>query len=106
MGPLLKYEPMEKWIKTHSSGTLLDLYIQPGASKSELAGEHNDKLKVKIKAPPRDGEANSCLIEFLSECLGVPKRKVHLLQGESSRQKLVLVELTPEEVLSRIKEQL
>ena len=87
-----------KWLKEHAKGSLISLYIQPGASKSEIGGEHDGRLKIKIKAPPRDGEANEALIDFLSEFLKVPKKNVFLINGESSRQKLVLVELSPEKI--------
>ena len=91
---------MKTWIKSHETGSTLSLYIQPGASRSEIAGEHGDRLKVKIKAPPRDGEANEALIEFFAEILGLGKSKVELVQGESSRQKVLWVALPPERVLS------
>ena len=93
---------MATWIKPHKHGSSLFLYIQPGASQSELAGEHDERLKVKIKAPPRDGEANECLIKFFSEVLEISKREIHLIAGESSRQKTLLVELPPEIVLTLV----
>ena len=67
-----------------------------------LAGVHGDRLKIKIKAPPVDGEANECLVEFLSEVLKISKSGIHLISGESSRQKLVLVELSPEKLITLI----
>lgn len=82
-----------KWLSEHPKGTLLLLYIQPGASRTEICGEHDGRLKIKIKAPPRDGEANAALKEFLSDFFKISKSRVHLVQGESSRQKTVLVEL-------------
>lgn len=91
---------MKPWIKHHPKGTTLSLHIQPGAKKSELTGEHGERLKIKIKAPPVEGEANDCLIEFLAKKLKVSKAKVHLLAGESSRQKLVLIELPLEDVIT------
>ena len=90
---------MKVWIKPHNHGSSLALYIQPGASRSEISGLHGERLKVKIKAPPRDGEANQELIRFFSEILGIGKSKMELIQGESSRQKLLWVELPPEKVL-------
>jgi uncharacterized protein (TIGR00251 family) len=94
---------MENWIRPHEKGATLRLYIQPGASKNEVSGVHDDRLKIKIKAPPRDGEANEGLIEFLSEVLKISKKKIFLIQGESSRQKTILVELSLEEVLLKFK---
>ena len=89
---------MVSWIKEHSKGSTLNLYIQPGASKSEISGEHDGRLKIKIKARPVDGEANEGLIEFLAGILKISKAKIHLISGESSRQKVILVELSPNEV--------
>lgn len=94
---------MPLWIKTHAYGSILSLYIQPGASKSEISGEHGGKLKLKIKAPPRDGEANEAIIEFLSEFFEISKRQVHLISGEASRHKVVLVELPTKAVLTYLK---
>lgn len=72
-------------------GVQISLYVQPGASKSEIVGEHNGKLKIKIKAPPVDGKANDEIIRFLSEILKVPKRQIEILRGDKSREKKVLV---------------
>lgn len=95
---------MESWSKIHPKGTLLQLYIQPGASSNKLAGMHGERLKVKIKAPPRDGEANEGLIEYFAEILLLPKSKIFLLRGESSRQKDLLVELPLNDVLILLRE--
>jgi uncharacterized protein len=95
---------MQSWLKNHSKGSVLELYIQPGASRTQLAGIHGDRLKVKIKAPPRDGEANAALIEFFSEILGISKSKIFLIRGESSRQKDLLVELVPQELTILLQE--
>lgn len=89
---------MVTWIRPHPKGSTISLYIQPGAAKSEVSGEYDGRLKIKIKARPVDGEANAGLIEFLAEILKISKAKIHLISGESSRQKVILVELSPEEV--------
>lgn len=83
------------WLKPHEikgeKGTLLLLYIQPGASKSEVKGIHGDRLKISIQAPPVDGAANDAVIAFISRILKVPKSRIHLISGETSRQKNVWV---------------
>lgn len=95
---------MNSWLKNHPKGTLLLLYIQPGASSNEVSATHGERLKVKIKAPPRDGEANAGLISYLSEILKVSKAKIFLVRGESSRQKDILVELPLEKVTILVQE--
>ena len=95
---------MPSWLKSHEKGSILFLYIQPGASKDQISGEHDGRLKIKIKAPPRDGEANEGLIEFLSVVLKISKARIQLTQGESSRQKNLLIELPPDKIITLISE--
>jgi uncharacterized protein (TIGR00251 family) len=47
---------------------------------------------VKLSAPPLDGRANDALVEFLAETLGLPRRAVALVHGETARQKLVRID--------------
>lgn len=70
---------------------LLFCHIQPGASKNEFAGLHGDRLKIRIKAPPVDGKANTAVIEFLSCEFSVAKNHVTIEQGETSRQKNIRI---------------
>ena len=70
---------------------LLSCHLQPKASKDEVAGCHGDRLKIRIKAPPIDGKANTALIKFLAKACGVTKASVSIESGESSSQKLVCI---------------
>ena len=79
------------WLRAAGGDVVLALHVQPGAKKTEIAGEHGEALKVRLGAPPIDGKANDCLIAFLSERLGVPKARVVLEAGSTSRQKRVRV---------------
>jgi len=72
-------------------GILLQLHIQPGASKTELAGRHGDALKIRVASPPSDGRANRELLRYLSTILGVPRASVTLVRGETGRRKIVSV---------------
>jgi uncharacterized protein (TIGR00251 family) len=88
------------WLKIHSKGSILFLYIQPGAARTEIYGLYGDRLKIRIKAHPQNGEANDELIEFLGEYFGISKLQIFLIRGEGSRQKDLLIELSPEELIS------
>ena len=70
---------------------ILDLHIQPGASRTEFAGKHGDRMKVRIRQRASDGKANEALIEFLAAHFGVPRRSVSIEQGLTSRRKRVLI---------------
>jgi len=66
--------------------------VQPRASRSELAGEYGDALRVRLSAPPVDGAANDELVNFLASIFAVSRRAITILAGESSRSKLVEIE--------------
>ena len=81
----------------------LAIKVIPNAPRSEIAGWLGDALKVKVQAPPVEGRANDALCQFLAETLGVPRRAVSLVRGETSRQKLVRISgLTREALRARI----
>lgn len=71
---------------------ILDLHVQPGAARSEFAGEHGGRLKLRLAAPAVEGKANTALVEFLADYFGVPKRNVRIAAGLKSRRKRVIVE--------------
>lgn len=71
---------------------VLDVHVQPGASRTQVAGLHDGRLKIRIAAPPADGRANAALIEFLAGELGVARRNVRIESGLTSRRKRVIVE--------------
>jgi len=66
--------------------------VQPGAARSEFAGEHGGRLKVRLAARAVDGKANEALIQFLASHYGVAKRNVRIVSGLKSRQKRVEID--------------
>ncbi len=77
--------------------------VQPRASRTELAGEYADALKLRLAAPPVDGKANEACRRFLAGLLDVPLSAVEIISGESSRDKRIRVRgVTTEQVRSRL----
>jgi len=74
-----------------SDALVLDLHVQPGAKRTEAAGRHGDRVKIRLAAPPVDGAANDELVRFVAEAFGVPKRNIEILSGATSRQKRVRI---------------
>lgn len=79
------------FLRAVDGGVQLDLYIQPGAKKSEISGQHGDSLKIRIHAPPVDGKANEEVCRFLSKFCGVSLSAVQIVRGEKSRHKSVVI---------------
>lgn len=89
------------WLRAGGDGVVLTLHIQPGAKRSECAGLHGEALKIRLAAPPVDGRANEALVAFFAKALGVPKSRVELVSGETSRAKRVRVAGVDAELLRR-----
>jgi len=75
----------------NGDGIVLNLHIQPRASKSEVCGVQGDALKIRLTSPPVDGAANKLCREFLAELFHVPKSSVEIISGETSRHKRVKI---------------
>ena len=79
------------WYRRTEQGWLISVHAQPGAKKSAVAGLHGESLKIRVAAPPVEGKANAALTAFVAGALGLPRRSVRIVKGESSREKLLLV---------------
>lgn len=91
------------WLREGNDGVVLSLHIQPGARKTEISGIHGNALKIRLAAPPVDGKANDALLAFLARTLGLPKSRVLLVSGQTSRSKRVAVTgLSSAEIASRL----
>lgn len=81
----------------------LRVYVQPRASRTELAGRHGEDLKIRLAAPPVDNAANEALVEFLATTLGLPRRAIKLVAGGTSRRKTLEIEgLSEAELRARL----
>lgn len=97
-------------IKTTSSGVVFKVYIQPRAAGNQVAGCRQDALKIRLTAPPADGEANRACLKFLAGRLKVPKSDLEIISGASGRSKKILVHIPEqknrEQGAERIKKQI
>lgn len=71
----------------------LSLRVQPGAKRNALlARSAGGEWKVAVSAPPVEGAANEAVVELLSTLLGVKRRCITVVRGQSSRTKTIEVE--------------
>ena len=97
---------MSAWYRRTGARLMLEVHVQPGAKRSEVAGLHDGRLKVRIAAPAADGRANAALVAFVSAQLGAARRNVSIEAGLTSRRKRLQVigATQPPETMLRIKE--
>ena len=83
------------------NGVLINVRVQPRSSKKSIEEKvEGDVVRVKLTAPPADGAANAQLIEVLSKALQIRKSAISIVKGQASRDKVVEVRATPEELSS------
>ena len=70
----------------------IDVYVQPRASKTVIAGLHDGAIKIRLAAPPVDGAANAALVEFMAARLGIARSRVRIAAGETSRRKVIEID--------------
>jgi uncharacterized protein (TIGR00251 family) len=76
-------------ISDHPDGFLVELWVVPGAARSEVVGEHAGALKVRVAAPPEGGRANAEVCRLLRGYFAA--RSVEITRGTASRRKQALV---------------
>ena len=83
-------------ISQKGDAVCLSVRVQPRSSKSGVAGMHGEQIKICLKSAPVDNAANKECCELLAKALGVPRSSVSVMNGASSRSKVLKVEgVTP-----------
>jgi uncharacterized protein (TIGR00251 family) len=70
----------------------IEVRVIPRARRDEIAGERGGRLLIRLTAPPVDGAANAALCRLVARRVGVPGRRVSIVRGQASRDKVVHVE--------------
>jgi len=76
--------------------------VAPRSSRSEIVGEHNSALRVRLAAPPVDGAANDELIRVLARAFKVSRSAVTIISGHTGRLKQVSIEGVSESALEKL----
>ena len=79
-------------IKPCDNGIRFSAIIQPRSSKNEVTGVYNDALKIRLTSPPVDGEANKACMSFFAKWLDISPSKISIVQGLSSKNKIIEVD--------------
>ena len=76
--------------------------VVPRASRSEVVGEHDGDLRVRVAAPPVEGAANDELTRTLARFFNVPTRAVEITGGHTSKLKQVRIQGASRAMLEKI----
>jgi uncharacterized protein (TIGR00251 family) len=91
---------MNDWIKEAEQGVLLSVRVIPRAPQHAVDGVLGNVLKIRLSAPPVEGQANEALIAFVAECLDISRSRITLESGTTSRAKRLLVRGLPAQSVS------
>ena len=82
----------------------LNIRVQPRASRNEIGELLDDgTLKVRVTAPPTDGEANAAVIKLLAKHLKISPSGLEIVRGQTSRNKTIkITEITDAELRRRL----
>jgi len=72
-------------------GCVLTVRVHPGARANAITGTHDGAVKISLTTPPTDGRANDALIAFLAERLRLPRARIALVTGATSRSKTLRI---------------
>ena len=90
---------MDPW-RYSTGGISIALRVTPRGGRDDIDGietlaNGRAVVKVRVRAIAEGGEANRAVTELLARVLGVPKARVKLLSGATSRLKQVAVDGDP-----------
>ena len=71
-------------IQEVDGGVVFAAKIVPGSSKTAISGVLDGMVKIRISAAPEKGKANQCLVNFLAKQLGVKKKAISIISGQTN----------------------
>ncbi len=91
------------WFSQHDDAVRLNVQVLPNAKKTEVVGLIDGVLKIRLKAQPIEGQANEELIRFIATQMKLPKKRISVVRGLTSRQKTIEIKTQQEcEVVSQL----
>ncbi|QGY41294.1 DUF167 domain-containing protein [Pseudodesulfovibrio cashew] len=83
---------MKEFVSKSGKGWILHVWVQPGAKKTEVAGEYQGCVKIRLGAPAVDNKANKALVAYIAKLLKVKKSQVVIESGLTNRRKRLTID--------------
>lgn len=68
------------------------VFVKPNASKNRVTELKDGSLKVTVKAPPQNGQANAEVIRLVAKWAGVLQENVYIIKGQRGRKKTLQID--------------
>jgi len=79
------------FFRWQGSDLILQVNVQPRARQDKIVGVHDNRLKIRIKAPPVDGKANRYLCQYLARLCKLPIRHIDVVSGALNAHKTIII---------------
>ena len=89
-------------VVTTNTGVILSIRTQPHANRNRIIGEYGGRLKLTVTPAPEKGKANKAVIELLANTFHISESSIHIISGESSRDKRIMIEGLTQETLKSL----
>jgi uncharacterized protein len=91
--------PNDPW-RYSTAGISVVLRVTPRGGRDDIDGvetlaDGRSVVKIRVRAIAEGGEANRAVTELVAKALGVPKARVRILSGATSRLKQIAVDGDP-----------
>ncbi|MGC9215067.1 DUF167 domain-containing protein [Acidithiobacillus sp.] len=96
-------EPRPPYLRADGDDLYLRVHVQPGAKTDAIGGCHGDALKIRLRARPVDGAANTALSALLCATLHLKRQQITLVQGESARDKVLRISAASTHVQTQLR---
>jgi uncharacterized protein (TIGR00251 family) len=90
------------WLRQTADGVSVAVTAVPRASRTQVAGIADGRLRIRVAAPPVDGAANDELVRFLAKALKLPKGAVVVTAGAAGRRKTIVLRGIAPDVVRRL----
>jgi uncharacterized protein (TIGR00251 family) len=84
-------EQAGSWYRHVGDDLLIQVRVQPRASRNEILSARDGRLRLRTTAAPADGKANKAVIKLLADFLGVAPSRISLVRGMAQRDKQLRV---------------
>ena len=70
----------------------LKIKLIPRSARNEIVELMGDgTLKIKLTAPPVEGQANQAVLKFLAGILNIPNGSIEIISGKTSHNKMIAI---------------
>jgi hypothetical protein len=83
---------MNEWLEARGTAVRIRVRARPRASRTKIADWQGGVLRIRVAAPPVEGEANRELVRFLAKAVGVAPSRVRIVSRGSGRTKTIEID--------------